>query len=58
MNQHSKFKVKIAVAIVAASLLFTLTQLTCAYIEKWALKDINNGSDFTSDIQQGYKPGG
>lgn len=41
MNQKSIFNKKVAVAIVAAIFLFVITQLACAYLERWALEGVN-----------------
>lgn len=41
MNQQSKFKVGIAVAIVTAFLLFFIGQLTWPYLVQWALESTN-----------------
>lgn len=51
MNQKSIFNKRVALAIVGAIFLFIFTQITCAYLERWALEGINE-SNATSDILQ------
>lgn len=52
MNQQSKFKVKVAVTIVTAFLLFYGTQFALTALTKWAATGIPNDSNTTSYIRE------